>query len=185
MREPDRTDAELLPDGRRLSWYQWGSSGRPTRAVAHRRDDQRPALVRPRRARTNLVCPFSGPRGQRRLRGLPMSGRPPENADRLCHVEEIDWPAEWQIEAREVMKPYVGADVRLRIIVGPPTSVDGSVMEGFVALDGRVPTCIFERSERPDLFSWRVLPGPVLRIEELQPRGKSSLLYAHPEWTPR
>lgn len=116
---------------------------------------------------------------------MPTNGRPSENADRLCPVDEIDWPPEWQIEAREVVKPYLGADVRLRIIVGPPTSVDGSVMEGFVYLDGRVLTCIFERSERPDLFPWRVLRGPVLRIEELQPRGKPSLLYAHPEWTPR
>jgi hypothetical protein len=100
-------------------------------------------------------------------------------------VDDIDRPAAWQTEARAALVPYLGADVRLRIIVGPTTSIDGSVLEGFVYLDGSVPTCIFDHSERPDVFPWQLIPGPVLRIEALQPRRKPSLLYVHPDWAPR
>lgn len=83
------------------------------------------------------------------------------------------------------LTPYFGSDWRVRIIVGPPTSIDGSVLEGFVYLEGRSPTCIFDRSEGPDVFSWSLLLGPVLRIEELRPGRTPRVAYAHPDWTPR
>jgi hypothetical protein len=51
-------------------------------------------------------------------------------------------------EARAVVVPYLGAGVHLRIIVGPATSLDGSVLEGFVYSDSGVPTCIFDHSDR-------------------------------------
>jgi len=97
----------------------------------------------------------------------------------------IDWPLRWQSDARDALEPYLGSDSRLRIIVGPPTSVDGTVLDGFVYLDGRVPMIIHDRSGRADVYAWQLLAGPVLRIYELRPRSKPSVLYAHPDWTPR
>jgi hypothetical protein len=51
-------------------------------------------------------------------------------------------------EARPVVVAHLGADVRLRISVGPATSMDGSVLEGFVYSDSGVPTCIFDHPDR-------------------------------------
>jgi hypothetical protein len=97
-------------------------------------------------------------------------------------VSEIEWPADWQVEAQEALTPYLGSGARIRIIVGPPTSIHGSVLEGFVYVDGNIPTCIHERSHRPDVYPWRLLQGPVLRIEELRARRKPAVVYAHPDW---
>ena len=107
----------------------------------------------------------------------------------MCSVTDdvdcpVDWPGDWQREAREALAPYLGADTRVRIVVGPPTARDGSMVEGFVYLDGNVPTCVFDRSGRPSVYPWRLLQGPVLRIEELAPRPRPRVVYAHPEWTP-
>ena len=114
-----------------------------------------------------------------------MCGRWNQPPYRLCAVEHIDWPAEWQREAQEALTPDFGADVRLRIVVDPPSSIDGTVLEGFVYVENGVPTCIFERPDRPGVFPWPLLRGPVLRIEELRPRRKPHLVYAHPDWSPR
>src|SRR5215472_7083706 len=92
-------------------------------------------------------------------------------------------PRRWQDEAKRVISPYFGRDFRLRIVVDDPaTAIDGSVLEGFVYLDGAVPTIIHDRSGRPDVYPWPLLAGPLLRIYELVPRPKPFVVYAHPDW---
>jgi hypothetical protein len=82
--------------------------------------------------------------------------------------------------------PYFSRDERLRIIVGDPaTSIDGSVLEGYLYLNGTVPVMIHDRSGRSDVYPWRLLAGPVLRIYELRPRRKPSRIFADESWTPR
>ena len=104
----------------------------------------------------------------------------------MCLMTEIAWPACWQEEAKHVISRYLGTDSQLHIIVGEPAkSIDGTVLEGFVYLDGAVPTVIHDRSGRPDVYPWPLLWGPVLRIYELIPRRKPRVLYAHPDWNPR
>ena len=44
--------------------------------------------------------------------------------------------------------PIPGTDVRLRIILGPPTSVDGSVLEGFVLPMGDATRTVASVTER-------------------------------------
>jgi hypothetical protein len=101
-------------------------------------------------------------------------------------VTEIKWPRRWQEEAKLAIDPYFGSDSRLRILVDDPaTAIDGTVLEGFVHLDGGVPTIIHDRSGRPGLYPWSLLSGPVLRIYELAPRRKPLVVYAHPDWSPR
>ncbi|WP_395245038.1 hypothetical protein ACGGZK_04370 [Agromyces sp. MMS24-K17] len=97
----------------------------------------------------------------------------------------IRWPDDWQLEARAAIEPYLGSHARLRIIVGTPTSIDGTVLEGFVFLDGEVPTVIHNRDDRPGTYPWPFLRGPVLRILELRPRRTPLVVFAHPDWTPR
>lgn len=97
---------------------------------------------------------------------------------------DIAWPFAWQSEAREALQPYVGSDSRVEVVVGNPnTSVDGSVMAGFVYREGLELWMIHDRSGRSDAHPWRMLAGPVLRIYLLDPRRR--LLYAHPEWAPK
>jgi hypothetical protein len=101
-------------------------------------------------------------------------------------VTEIEWPRRWQEEAKLVISRYFGRDCRLRIVVDDPaTAIDGTVLEGFVYLDGSVPTIIHDRSGRPDVYPWPLLAGPLLRIYELAPRRKPLVVYAHPDWSPR
>ena len=95
------------------------------------------------------------------------------------------WPDHWQHEARAALQPYFGADSRVRIIVGPPDSLDGTVLEGFIDLIDDAPTVLFDRSGGPDVYPWPLLQGPVLRILALQPRRKPTLVFAHAGWTPR
>lgn len=103
---------------------------------------------------------------------------------RLGTVDDIAWPEDWQAAACAALVPYLGADVRVRIVVGPPTARDGTLIEGFVDLDGDVPMCVYDRSGRPSVYPWRLLRGPVLRIEELVPRRRPAVVFAHPEWSP-
>ena len=65
------------------------------------------------------------------------------------------------------------------------TSIDGSVVEGFVYLDGSVPMIIYDRSGRADVHPWKLLRGPVLRVYALRPRRKALTLFAHAAWKPR
>jgi hypothetical protein len=62
-------------------------------------------------------------------------------------VREIEWPRRWQEEAKRVISPYFGRDSRLRIVVDDPaTAIDGTVLGGFVYLDGAVSTTEGKRS---------------------------------------
>ena len=96
---------------------------------------------------------------------------------------EIAWPADWQPEAIAAVVPYLGSDERLRIVVGPPeTSFSGTVLAGHVYVDDGVATIVHDRSGRPDVYPWRLLAGPVLRIELLRARRRPLVLFAHPDW---
>ena len=101
-------------------------------------------------------------------------------------VTDIQWPDRWQEEARAALTPLFNSDVRVLIIVDDPaTAMDGTVLEGFVYLDDGTPTMIYDHSGRADVFPWKVLMGPVLRIYELVPGQRPHVVYAHPGWSPR
>ncbi len=94
------------------------------------------------------------------------------------------WPPLWQPEAVEAVRPYVGTDVRLEILVDDPaTAVHGTVIAGYVgtADDGSL-YIIHDRSGRPDVYPWALLRGPVLRVSVLRPRRRRQDVYIHPEW---
>jgi hypothetical protein len=96
----------------------------------------------------------------------------------------IDWPARWQREAIEALLPHLGSDERLRIrLDDPKKAIEGTLIEGHVYVEDRVPMIIHDRSGRPDVFPGQLLSGPVLRIELIRPRRRPLLLYAHPDWT--
>ena len=87
----------------------------------------------------------------------------------------------------QATEPYVGSDARVEIIVGDPErSIDGTVLAGllFVAADGSVHV-IHDRSGRSDVYPWRLLAGPVLRVSVLRPRRRRLDLFLHPTWRPR
>ena len=97
-------------------------------------------------------------------------------------VTEVKWPRLWQEEAKLAIGSYFGRDCRLRIVVDDlAAAIDGTVLEGFVYLDGGVPTIIHDRSGRPGVYPWSLLSGPVLRIYELAPRRKRLAVYARPD----
>jgi len=97
----------------------------------------------------------------------------------------IAWPHDWQPEARDALAPYFGRDVRVDIVLGPLSSIDGSRMSGFVYVDDGVPMIIHDHTGRPDVYPWRLLGGPVLRIHEIRPRRRPAVVFAHPGWNPR
>jgi hypothetical protein len=52
-------------------------------------------------------------------------------------VESISWPKACQPEARAALLRFIDGDDRVEIIVGDPsTSIDGTVVAGYVYLDG-------------------------------------------------
>ena len=96
----------------------------------------------------------------------------------------LRWPDRWQSEAIEAVRPYVGEDTRLEILVDDPaTAVFGTLFGGFVfgADDGTV-SIIHDRSGRPDVYPWPLPLGPVLRVSVLRPRRRRLDVYVHPEW---
>lgn len=96
----------------------------------------------------------------------------------------IDWPDHWPPQAREVITQALGSDLRLRIVVGDPAaSIDGTVLEGFVQLNGRKVMVAYDNGA--DRVPWRLLAGPVLRIYHLRPRRRPLVLFADERWTPR
>ena len=98
---------------------------------------------------------------------------------------DIQWPPEWQTEARDALLPYVDGDNRLEITVGDPSdTVSGSVVAGYVYLASTEPRVIYDRSGRADVYPWPLLAGPVLQICLLGPRRRREVLYAHPSWGP-
>lgn len=98
-------------------------------------------------------------------------------------MESISWPKAWQPEACTALLPLMTAGDRVEIIVGDPlTSIDGSVMEGYVYLEGDDLMIVYDRSGRADVHPWRLPAGPVLEIVSLSGRRRRSV-YRHPQWT--
>jgi len=98
----------------------------------------------------------------------------------------LSWPDDWQEEAIRAALPFVGTEERLDILVGDPArSIHGTRLTGhlFAGDDGRV-MVIHDRSGRPDVYPWPLLPGPVLSINLLRPRRRALGLYGHPHWEP-
>ena len=99
----------------------------------------------------------------------------------------LRWPEEWQPEAIEAASAYVGTDERLDIWLGPPgLAISGTRMSGHLygGEDGAV-LIIHDRSGRPDVHPWRLLPGPVLVVKLLRPGRRATELYRHPLWPKR
>jgi hypothetical protein len=100
---------------------------------------------------------------------------------------DLTWPDLWQPEAIDALRPYVGADQRLEILVDDPeTAIWGTNLAGYVYADpdGTV-MVIHDHSGRPDVYPGRLLRGPVLRISLLRPRQSRQDLYVHPVWKAR
>jgi hypothetical protein len=99
-------------------------------------------------------------------------------------MDELKWPARWQPEAIAAVRPYIGTDERLDILVDPPTAMSGTRIAGHLyrGEDGRV-MMIHDHSGRPDVYPWELLSGPVLTVKLLRPRRRAVELYRHPEWT--
>jgi hypothetical protein len=98
----------------------------------------------------------------------------------------IDWPPGWQDEAVAVVSPFFGSDVRVRIIVGEPqASIDGSVLEGYLFLaPGGDPVIIYDHSEAPDVYPWKLLAGPVPQVSVQAPGKRRKVVYTHLAWAP-
>jgi hypothetical protein len=95
------------------------------------------------------------------------------------------WPDRWQPEAIEAVAPYLGQDTRIEILVDDPrTTISGTLVAGyvFVDVDGDV-SIIHDRSDRPDVYPWKLLSGPVLEVRELRPRRPRHVVYRHPDWS--
>jgi hypothetical protein len=70
------------------------------------------------------------------------------------------------------LSPYIDTDYIVDIYVGDPsTSLDGTRLEGYVLTgeEGCVHV-IHDRSGRPDVYPWKHLRGPVLRMTARLPR---------------
>ena len=98
----------------------------------------------------------------------------------------IQWPARWQRAAIEAVLPHLGSDERLRILIDDPNmAVQGTLIEGHVYVEDGTAMIIHDRSGTPDVFPWKLLSGPVLRIELIRPSRRPLLLFEHPDWKPR
>ena len=95
------------------------------------------------------------------------------------------WPADWQQEAIDAVEPLLGTQTRIEVWVGPPHSLDGTCISGLVYLDGETPMMVWDDSGQRDVYPWKLLDGPVLRIYELRPRRRKLILFADPNWIPR
>jgi hypothetical protein len=102
-------------------------------------------------------------------------------------VSTLRWPPEWQAEAAEAILSFVGSDVYVGITVGDPqASIDGSVLAGYLyATHDGDPMVVYDRTDRPDVYPWRLLRGPVLRISVRTDGRGRRVVYTHPEWDPR
>jgi len=96
---------------------------------------------------------------------------------------DITWPPDWQQEAIEAALPYLDSDDRLHILVGDPKeSISGTAIAGdLFTEDGKV-MIIYDKSGRPDVYTWPLLRGPVLRIELLRPKKRRVVLFSAPGW---
>lgn len=78
------------------------------------------------------------------------------------------------------MLPYIGTDARVRILLDDPkVAVFGTVLDGHVYVENGELVIIHDCSGRPDVFPWRLLRGPVQRIELLRPRRRPVVLFEH------
>jgi hypothetical protein len=83
--------------------------------------------------------------------------------------------------------PYVDSEYLVEVWVGDPsTSIDGTLIGGYIFTtdDGQL-QIIHDRSGRPDVYPWRLLLGPVLRVTARLPGKRRFVVYAHPDWMPR
>ena len=100
----------------------------------------------------------------------------------VCGVDagELTWPDRWQPDAIEALLPYLDTDARVRIVLDDPkVAVSGTVIEGHVYVENGEPMIVHDRSGRPDVFPWRLLLGPVQRIELLIPSRRPVVLFEH------
>lgn len=97
----------------------------------------------------------------------------------------VQWPEQWQQEAIDVVEPLLGVDLRIAIVFGRPHEINGTLVEGFVYLDGDVPTIIHDHSGKWDVYPWKLFDRPVLRVYQFRPRRRKLILYADSRWTPR
>ena len=81
----------------------------------------------------------------------------------------------------------MGSEYLIDIWVGDPrSSIDGTLISGYVyAADDGFVTAIHDHSGRADVYPWRLLAGPVLRMTARMPGKRRKVIYAHPEWAPR
>lgn len=96
---------------------------------------------------------------------------------------DVQWPAGWQQEAREALEPYFGQPTRVDIWLGNDDLKFSARISGNVYLDEGVPTIIHDYSGKWDIYPWRILTGPVLRLYELQPRRRALILFSDERWT--
>ena len=96
------------------------------------------------------------------------------------------WPPEWQAEAVAATEPYVNTEYLIDVLVGPTTSISGTALAGYLysTAAGEL-QMIYDHSERPDVYPWPLLRGPVLRVSVRLPKKRRTVVYAHPDWTPK
>jgi hypothetical protein len=92
-------------------------------------------------------------------------------------VDEIRWPAGWQQEAIDALLPYRGTDDRVDIDFGTEDGEFVASLGGHVYVEDGEPTIIWDRSGRPDVYPWKLLTGPVVKIELVVPRHRPRLLF--------
>ena len=102
-------------------------------------------------------------------------------------MSTLTWPDRWQHDAIEATLPYVNTDYLVEIVVGDPAaSIDGSIIGGYVfTTETGELQIIHDRSGRPDVYPWRLLTGPVLRVTARLPKKHRRVVYSHPDWAPR
>jgi hypothetical protein len=92
-------------------------------------------------------------------------------------MDEIQWPVGWQQEAIDALLPYVGSEDRVGIDFGTEKGEFVAKMAGHVYVDAGEPMIIWDRSGRADVYPWRLLTGPILKIELLVPKRRRKLLF--------
>jgi hypothetical protein len=101
-------------------------------------------------------------------------------------MSDDKWPERWQPEAIEAVAAYVDSDFLVEMWLGPTSSIDGTLLAGYVYTDedGHL-RIIHDRSGRSDVYPGPLLAGPVLRVAVRLPGKRRTIAFAHPDWTPR
>ena len=102
-------------------------------------------------------------------------------------MTSLKWPPRWQPDAVAAALPYLDSEDRLDVLVGPPeTSLSGTRISGYLYTgETGEPMMIHDHSGRQDVYPWRLLDGPVLKITLLRARRPGKILYQHPQWQRR